>query len=381
MSDIVFDGPAQRSELLSVFGTDFPKDARVEFTRMGSVAEVVPDLVMPDWLLIRALPQSVYLGPNHVRVIGERWESAATDVLIRGDLPGPVRHIFPGRPGPDPYTIAFVANPALKHTTGAISADPILTNRPAFVGTVVSCLHSYLSLDEDLFRDHNLYRLIRFVTVFDPRSEATAKTALVTEVDPTYAEPDRSRAATYLAHYGIKADVVVVIHGSTTHTSATSPGTTDDLTHPVTYTYDGVTKSHGKFAAIPGATALSIYKHGAPLPLHEFGHAASFKTVGWVIDAYTDLGGAAINKKKRAVPGGPIPSPFADYEGTPYGVDATRGSIGYPSTWRSYLPEPVHVGKLNLMDDFRLELYPERCVFDKLTRAWLFDRLWAKANR
>jgi hypothetical protein len=85
------------------------------------------------------------------------------------------------------------------------------------------------------------------------------------------------------------ADVVFVVHGSTTHRQASAWYTTDDNSRPtVSLTYGGVVSQHRRFASFPGSCTLPVTVpcrlSAAITPLHEFCHAASDFNNGKVND-------------------------------------------------------------------------------------------------
>ena len=180
--------------------------------------------------------------------------------------------------------------------------------------------------------------------------------------------------------------MVFVIHGSTTHDRASAWFTTDNATGPSTaYTYDGVSRVHRHFPSIPGSAALPLNMDQTGLtPLHEFGHGASDFDNGRVIDLYVDgVSGFAANKKARTRSADPIPTNFANYNGTNSLSDKNRDGLGYPGTWTSFHPELADSAHPNLMDNYWLAAggNPQVCRLDRLTSAWFVDRLRAKLGR
>ena len=334
------------------------------------------------------------MGTSQVFVEGDRgWKSSRIPVEVLAVSPSPTRVLYPGRPVERPFTIAFVANPAIKTTRGEIIPDPVLTQLDRFAETVVGSLKTLLTLDEDLLRRDGLETLIRFVVVVDPDAPATDQNALAEE----YAyfpvmRPRRRAVPAFLERHQVAADVAFVIHGSTSHRMASVQFTTDERSaKQVEYTYDGVKRVHGLFPAVPGSVALSIdLLHALPIALHEFAHAASECDTGRLIDAYVDGGDdpeTMVNKKYRKQPGDPVPPQFCTYvigSGPPacYMSAMARGQDPYPATWTSYHPEPLDPSQPNLLDDYlHARVNPAKCRFDRLTYDWLRERLWAKAHR
>ena len=114
---------------------------------------------------------------------------------------------------------------------------------------------------------------------------------------------------------------------------------------------------------------------------HEFGHSFSSYTNGHIADLYHDrhLQGFQFNRKD----GRPIPNDFAVYQGTTYLSDQTRGWAdgGYPATWTSYHPEPTNAAQPALMDQYHAATRPKKCLHDKITKAYILDRIVAKVSR
>jgi hypothetical protein len=150
----------------------------------------------------------------------------------------------------------------------------------------------------------------------------------------------------------------------------------------VSFTYDGTTHAHGRFASIPGTVALSTTAGGLTA-LHEFGHASADFNNGMIDDLYVDglRPGLEINKKARASSTDPIPTIFASYNSTSYNSDQDRDGLEYPSLWTSYHCELLDPLRPNMMDNFWFADDPRRCRLDKLTYKWLTDRLAAKVYR
>ncbi|MCY7349972.1 MAG: hypothetical protein LH606_04810, partial [Cytophagaceae bacterium] len=200
-------------------------------------------------------------------------------------------------------------------------------------------------------------------------------------------ETRRPVLAAFLAGFSEVADVVFVVHGSTTHTRASAWFTTDDPGLPGTsYTFDGLARTHRHFPRIPGSAAIpvSLDQRGLTI-LHEFGHAASDFTNGQVTDLYEDGGAGTdflVNKKFRAAATDPVPASFANYNGTTFASDPTRNGLGYEPAWHSYHARLLDGTRPNLMDNYWLALGDEQlCRLDELTYFWFMDRLNAKFSR
>jgi hypothetical protein len=144
-----------------------------------------PDLLRPHWLLVERLPASIPAGDSQVFVEGEQgWTTARIPMRVSPVSPSPTRVLFPGRPVEWPYTIAFIANPAIQNTRDEIVPDPVRTRTPRFIGTVLASLRTLLTLDEDLLRHGGLEPLIRFIVVLDPDAAVTEQNALAQEYAP-----------------------------------------------------------------------------------------------------------------------------------------------------------------------------------------------------
>lgn len=112
-------------------------------------------------------------------------------------------------------------------------------------------------------------------------------------------------------------------------------------------------------------------------PAHEFGHAFSSYTNGFVTDLYVD-GDVQFNRKV----GRPVPDAFANYNGANYASDKARDSLGYPANWTSYHSELADPASPALMDNFwYAKGGPLNSRHDRLTRNYLVDRILAKVSR
>jgi hypothetical protein len=112
-------------------------------------------------------------------------------------------------------------------------------------------------------------------------------------------------------------------------------------------------------------------------PAHEFGHAFSSYTNGYVADLYVD-GNTQFNRKV----GRPVPIQFATYNGQAYNSDHVRDGLGYPAAWRSYHPELVDPSRPAIMDDYWQAIGgPLMAQHDRMTRIYIMDRVHAKATR
>jgi hypothetical protein len=379
-------GEAIHGDFYSVTGSGFPQDATLVFERGGVSVPVAPDLVRPHLLYVSVLPASIPTGRNLLRVSSAAGTSAPIPVAVSDQTPYTIRVLHSGTPRPNPYTIVFAANGAIESEAGgSFRGDPVLQSRAGYHAAVTYCLQNMFLQTEDLLRAGNLDAAFRIVSIFDPTQTATSANSLVQEVNPNIIGTRRSALVPFVSRYDETADIVMAITGSTTHTRASAWFTTDDASRPETsFSYDGVNRVHGRFPSIPGSAALPVSVSTGMTPLHEFGHASSDFNNGMVVDLYVDgaPGGFQANKKFRATAGAAIPANFATYDGTTYQSDQNRDALGYPATWRSYHPALIDPARPNLMDNYWLAFdSPLRCRLDRLTYAFLTDRIRAKAFR
>jgi len=278
----------------------------------------------------------------------------------------------------NPFTIAIIANPLLENPTGSgnFIEDPIMGDRAAFdacVAYIVECLFGNLPGQLENFLANSLIEpKIRIVALFLRRWESIATNSLVGQMAASnILEP---RAEAYLPflklQFGIDADVAYAVSKSATHNRASAFGMTDDDDRPGTnFILDGVTLSHRFFTSLPGTIAIHADKRGLTA-LHEFGHAVSSYTNGFITDLYVDSG-PALNVKV----GRPIPTNFANYNGTIMAADQTRDGLGYPAGWQSY-----HCGLLSALPAV-MDSYRPGSQHDRITRQFLTERLLAKISR
>lgn len=383
-------GDAVHNDFYSIVGTDIPSDAVLEFGTLVGTVSVRPAFIRPHLALVERLPSSIPLGAATLRVTSPSTTPSNTvSITVTAGPLQAVRLIQPGEAKNFPYTIVFVANPGIQSALGAtFTTDPILSNRLGYHNVVTHCFHNLFGVTEDLLRQNDIDSRMRLVSIFDPTRPADATSSLAHEIPSSnIMETRRSVLAPFLATFGVIADMVFVIHGSTTHTRASAWFTTDDVNRAGTpYTFDGVTRVHGHFPRIPGSATLPVSMDQSGLTtIHEFVHAASDFNNGKVTDLYNDSGdgtGFLINKRFRSVASAPLPSDFATYNGTTFPVDANRDSLSYPANWRSYHSDPIDGTRPNLMDNYWLASDdPQLCRLDRLTRAWFLERLDAKLSR
>lgn len=378
------------NDFFSVEGSALAADLKLEFLTSAGPVSVVPKLVRPHLALVDRLPATVPVG--HVELRAVSATAGVSNSLLLNVAPGPpavVRLLAPGESKPAPFTLVFVANPAiLNPATGAVGSDPILTDRPGYHSVVSHALNELFLGTEDLLRRTGFESRVRIVSLFDAIRPATIGNALAAEVPASIMmETRRDELAPFLASHHLVADLVFVIHASPTHSRASAWFTTDDEARPsAAFSYDGNVCQHGQFARIPGSVAIPVnVPRNAPIILHEFCHAASECKQGKVVDLYIDRHavdlGFLINKKFRAAAGDPIPAVFADYNGVRFDADLAGPHAAYASSWKSYHPGRTDPAWPNLMDDYWAASSPCRCCLDPLTRTYLRDRLETKLAR
>ena len=339
-------GDATHNDFFVVTGSGFADDLQLLFETAAGTVPVVPNVVQPHLAFVARLPASVPTGRHWLRLQYGGTTTEPIPIEVTARPPYTVRVLYSGKPKPSPYTIVFVANPAIESQAGGtFNADPVLTNRAGYHNAVAYCLQNILRETEDLLRAGGINAEMRFVSVFDATLAAQQQNALAHEVPPNLMETRRGTLASFLTRFHETADMVFVLHGSTTYDRATAWYTTDDTSRPaVPFTYDGNSRQHSRFPSIPGSCAIPLTVNTTGMDaLHEFGHAASDFNNGQVGDLYVDgaAGAFMVNKKFRALATDPVPNNFATYNGTNFNSDPNRDTIGYPATWASYHPQLI----------------------------------------
>jgi hypothetical protein len=292
--------------------------------------------------------------------------------------------IRPGDTGkPDPYTIVFVANPALERPwkSGAYVDDPICGNKADFdaaVNHAVDCLFAKLTGQvETLLADPAIDPHVRVISLRVTGLLPNSATALVGESPlGRMLVPRRDELRSFVSSVVPVVDVIIAVADSTVYTRESAWATTDDVTRAGTpFMLDGAAATHWHYPQIPGTAALHKTTRSIT-PLHEFGHAASSYNSGFVQDLYDDVKKPQLN----CLIGRPIPTAFRDYNGVSLPSDQTRGILGYPASWKSYhcdraTPAP------SLMDDYTKAANAFDCRFDQISAVYLRDRLTAKIGR
>jgi hypothetical protein len=175
----------------------------------------------------------------------------------------------------------------------------------------------------------------------------------------------------------LKADVVFAVTASPHYKRSSALFTLDDDNGPgVAFDLDGTAYAHRFNNQQPGIVALHVNSTSV-IALHEFSHAASSWTNGSVKDLYVD-NDMDTNPVNIRVGAPPVPKAFAKYNGQAYLSDPTRDGLGYHD-WSSYHCELIDPAFPALMDNFweASSNRPEDCMHDKITVAFLTDRIKA----
>jgi hypothetical protein len=387
--DISPVGLAIHGDFYSIGAADIPTDVEIVFDSDAMTVAVDPDVVRPHCVFLEALPSEIPLGRNAVYLRAPNWTSASIPIDVSAGPPQTVRTLYSGWPKHRPYTMAFAANPLIETVAGDLVIDPVMADRAGYQRAAIACVRSLLTMEEDLLRQNDWDRQMRFISIYDATLSADEDNSLAREKeDSTIMVPQSHHAEAFLARYDAKADIVFVVFRSTTHDRESAIPTWDYVTSPpsrTAFTYDGAEHVHGYYPRTPGAaTILSTIGRRVMTPIHEFCHAASDYNNGRVRDLYDDQLSLsfAVNKKWRAQSTDPIPAVFATYNGVDFPSDPTRDSLGYPTDWISYHPELISPDYPNLMDNYRgVRNSSLLCRLDRLTYAWFTDRLRAKLNR
>lgn len=284
----------------------------------------------------------------------------------------------------DPFTIVFVANPALEApwNSGVFVRDPITTAKAAYDACVAYAVDSLMGRRagqaERFLADAALNAQVRILSWFGAGFPVRDEFCLAAQDGiSNLLIARRATIRQFLADTGLAADVVFAVSNSASHSRASAWFTSDDDSRPGrVFSMDGVTRSHRYYSLIPGAAAIHSSARSLTA-LHEFGHALSSYTNGSVVDLYVDSAAAANNKRGR-----PIPGTFATYQGSVLKSDPTRANVGYPAGWQSYHCELVNAASPAVMDDYYLgPTGSDSCRHDSVTSAFLTDRVRAKMSR
>jgi len=378
------------NDFFCVMGKDFPDDAELVFDSTTTTVTVTPDLVRPHMIFLASLPDTIPTGWNEVYVTSSSGDSDAFPVDV-SDKDRYVKRVFcSGAPKPYPFTLGIAANGVIdKDGTIDLYADPILGNRTDYHDIVDYAINNIFNVNETFLRQNDRDDEIRLFSIFDDSMEVLEENCLCQE-DPgtTIMYAVKERVNEFMEQFDETVDQCIAFHGSTTNTRGSASRGIDDDSRgtPEAFTYDGTEYSHHPFAETPGATAIYVNNSTAKMTaIHELGHCCSEGSNGRVRDLYQDntYTTFTVNKKWRADPSDPIPTDFANYNGTTYQSDPVRDGIGYPSTWVTYHCELTDDTVPDLMDDYTTASTSDRykCRFDKLTSAWYTDRIRVKLDR
>jgi hypothetical protein len=288
-----------------------------------------PPAATTRWLVAdhRSTPRPSDARPEVTVPQRSRWVSAedlhdrstATRSERGSNPPKAVTKVLQGGDGSksDPFTILFVANPALEMpwNSGVFGIDPVISNQSAFdvcVQYALDCLLGDLPGQLERFlANPSIGPRLRVLSIFEPGLVAADQNALVAQDGVSNLLVARRQVfVPYVTARGYQADVVFAISGSPSHDRASAWFTSDNDAGPgpgLDFTMDGVTASHRFYNLIPGTVAMHTSTR-ALTPLHEFSHAVSSYTNWAVVDLYVDSQAALNNKRGR-----PIPEQFANY--------------------------------------------------------------------
>jgi hypothetical protein len=289
----------------------------------------------------------------------------------------------------NPYTIAIVANPAIEEgeDSGEFETDPITQRRGAFdecADYVNRCLFGEMEGQRERFlADPSLRGKIAVLSLFVGSLRPDRDNSLISG-DEGLLIARRDFFVQFLSRYGLNADVAFAVTGSDDHMGASAWATDDDDSKPgIEFTLDGRRYSHRYHYKVPGTVAMHV-ENRSLTAAHEFGHAASSYSNGYLSDIYVDLHSEDAHKpviNKRW--GRPIPNRFCTYDGATYLSDKERDGLGYGRRWRSYHCELIDAELPAIMDEYPSadDGRSEECRHDRVTRQFLLDRIRAKCAR
>ena len=292
--DISPCGPAVREDMYSVAGSGLPADARLVFDSATRTVEVAADMSRPHLVVVESLPTQIPLGPNTVQVVGTGFASDAVPISV-GAGPAPaVRVLYGGRATTNPFTIAFIASPAILGLASSpggprpLVADPILGDRTAFLSIVTFALQNLFTITEELLRHDDMDSRMRLVLIFDPGLPVGDETALVEPIPPDVTAPRQDQIRRLVAKYDEAADVVfaVTASGATRFPRGAAWWSDDGYSDEDTpFVFDGYELVYPRTTDSPGCIALLESTDPSGITaLHEFGHAVSNWIHGQVVD-------------------------------------------------------------------------------------------------
>jgi hypothetical protein len=245
---------------------------------------------------------------------------------------------------------------------------------------------------EKLLADSPHSSKIKFWSMYVWDLPVNSASSLVGEFDLSLSEaikPRQDAVVSMLAHVSLNPDIVYIVTKSTYYRATAIPTTDDDTRGGIAATHDGKKITHCYYNKIPGMVAINVV-NDTMTPAHEFGHAFSSFTNGHIVDLYVDNDIGVQAHRKPRIPGNfalnkkfgrPIPKRFAKYQGKNRNSDKTRNSLGYEAGWASYHPELADQDQPAVMDDYHNTTEPMSCLHDKLTKAYIMDKIVAKVSR
>lgn len=290
----------------------------------------------------------------------------------------------------DPLFILILNNIALErpwlsgnYVPDMVGAGPGSTDRTLFTRQAAYIVRNLFGREpnqrERLLSNSPYASKIKVSSLYVWGLAPSSATALIGEEDFSgtgIIVPRRDVVPPMLRYLGVNPDIVFIVTNSPTNARAAAYGTTDDDTRGGDpFIYDGRRYYQRYFHIIPGMAGMHTTS-GALTAAHEFGHAFSSYTNGFVTDLYVD-GGQEFNRKT----GRPIPNVFATYKGVAYSSDKTRDGLGYPEEWSSYHPGLIDPAEPALMDNFFFSEGGITSQHDRITKRYTLDRVEAKVFR
>jgi hypothetical protein len=335
-----------------------------------------------------------------------------------------------------PYTILFVANPYLQTNDGHFEHDPILRDRSLFLRSVDRALNS-LASDIVVGMDA-IWDRVRIVTLFDAElmHRAPAKeyalagqgklniddTLIDNLLSPTefhgtaFGEYFESAQDTRRQKIPFKdVDVIMALSASKEFTRSSAIFTDfpevergdapmeDGIPFNVAVPYIDQSWNcvHEFRASTPGRAAINVLTARTKTYIHEFAHAMSSAVNGAIMDEYADDFAAVGATNEEAENAGreniatikapliinrleqnwptpnpfyPIPPIFALYNGVEFYSDQYHPSDD--GRWFGYFPNRANPYVPCTMDASGMHH-----TFDRLIRAFMYDRIMAKMRR
>jgi hypothetical protein len=294
---------------------------------------------------------------------------------------------------PDPLFILVINNIALQRSFGSKNFVADMSTGTSADRALFADTAEYIKKNlfgelpgqaEKLLADSPHCSKIKFWSIYVWGLPVESATSLVGDFGGIFTgfhKPRRDAAVEMLANIGLNPDVVFIVTKASRRRRAYALGTTDDDTRcGIAATFDGAKIYHRFYHKFPGMVAIRT--DGKDMtPAHEFGHAFSSYSNGFVSDLYRDEdkychGTIVLNRKV----GRPIPDNFAEYHGVTYLSDKTRNSLGY-GDMTSYHSELVDPNRPALMDRYFEARPPMTSLHDKMTKAYVMDRIAAKVSR